>query len=50
MAQPRAPARLPLGPQALLAVAAGLAQAASLAWPWGGAPLWWLQLLSLPLT
>ena len=25
----------------------GLAQAASLAWPWGGQPLWWLQLLSL---
>ena len=49
MAQPRAPAGLPLGPQALLAVAAGLAQAASLAWPWGGAPLWWLQLLSLAL-
>ncbi len=30
-----------------LALAAGLAQAASLAWPWGGAPLWWLQLASL---
>ena len=30
-------------------MAAGLAQAASLAWPWGGAPLWWLQLLSLAL-
>ncbi|MBO9645206.1 MAG: apolipoprotein N-acyltransferase [Pseudacidovorax sp.] len=26
---------------------AGLAQAASMAWPWGGEPLWWLQLLSL---
>ncbi|RYF24114.1 MAG: apolipoprotein N-acyltransferase [Comamonadaceae bacterium] len=28
---------------------AGAAQAASLAWPWGGQPLWWLQLLSLAL-
>lgn len=26
---------------------AGLAQAASIAWPWGGQPLWWLQLVSL---
>ncbi|WP_295539831.1 apolipoprotein N-acyltransferase [uncultured Pseudacidovorax sp.] len=26
---------------------AGLGQAASMAWPWGGQPLWWLQLLSL---
>ncbi|MEJ8823874.1 apolipoprotein N-acyltransferase [Variovorax humicola] len=26
---------------------AGGAQAASIAWPWGGRPLWWLQLLSL---
>ncbi|WP_404301543.1 apolipoprotein N-acyltransferase [Alicycliphilus denitrificans] len=33
----------------LLALAAGLAQAASLAWPWGGQPLWWLQILSLAL-
>ena len=32
-----------------LAIAAGLAQAASLAWPWGGQPLWWLQILSLAL-
>ncbi len=32
-----------------LALAAGLAQAASLAWPWGGAALWWLQILSLAL-
>ena len=32
-----------------LAVVAGLAQAASLAWPWGGQPLWWLQLLSMAL-
>lgn len=28
---------------------AGVAQAASLAWPWGGQPLWWLQVLSLGL-
>ena len=33
--------------QALMALAAGLAQAASLAWPGHGQPLWWLQLLSL---
>ncbi|WP_409374789.1 apolipoprotein N-acyltransferase [Verminephrobacter aporrectodeae] len=33
--------------QALVALAAGLAQAASLAWPGNGAPLWWLQLASL---
>lgn len=33
--------------QALLALAAGLAQAASLAWPGNGQPLWWLQLVSL---
>ena len=26
---------------------AGLAQAASIAAPWNGQPLWWLQLLSL---
>ncbi len=26
---------------------AGLLQALSIAWPWGGQPLWWLQLLSL---
>ena len=26
---------------------AGVAQAFSLAWPWGGEPLWWLQLLSM---
>ncbi|MEJ8859323.1 apolipoprotein N-acyltransferase [Variovorax robiniae] len=26
---------------------AGTAQAASIAWPWGGQPLWWLQLLSM---
>ena len=30
-----------------LAVLAGAAQALSLAWPWGGEPLWWLQLLSM---
>lgn len=37
----------------LLALCAGLAQAASLAWPGpgggGGQPLWWLQILSLAL-
>ena len=38
---------LPLALQALLAVAAGVAQAASLAWPWGGEPLWWLQIASM---
>ncbi|MDR6212870.1 apolipoprotein N-acyltransferase [Paracidovorax wautersii] len=32
-----------------LALVAGLAQAASIAWPWNGQPLWWLQLLSLAL-
>ncbi len=40
-------AGLPLALQALLAVAAGAAQAASLAWPGNGQPLWWLQLASL---
>ena len=30
-----------------LMLLAGVAQAFSLAWPWGGEPLWWLQLLSL---
>ncbi|MBT9514397.1 MAG: apolipoprotein N-acyltransferase [Acidovorax sp.] len=33
--------------QALVALAAGWAQAASLAWPWSGEPLWWLQLVSM---
>ncbi len=33
--------------RALLACLAGLAQAASLAWPGSGQPLWWLQILSL---
>jgi apolipoprotein N-acyltransferase len=28
---------------------AGALQAASVAWPWGGQPLWWLQVLSLAL-
>ena len=37
----------PLALQALLAVAAGAAQAASLAWPGNGQPLWWLQIASL---
>ena len=40
-----APSRLPA--QAAVALAAGLAQAASLAWPWSGVPLWWLQWVSL---
>jgi len=31
----------------LLALACGLLQAASLAWPGSGQPLWWLQLLAL---
>lgn len=35
------------GARAALAGLAGLAQAASIAWPWGGQPLWWLQLASL---
>lgn len=42
--------RLPgaaLAVQACLAAAAGVAQALSLAWPWTGAPQWWLQILSL---
>ena len=34
---------------ALLAVAAGAAQAIAIATPWSGQPLWWLQLLSLAL-
>lgn len=38
-----------LAAQALLALAAGLAQAAALAWPGNGAPLWWLQLASMAL-
>lgn len=29
------------------AMLAGALQAASIAWPWGGQPLWWLQLASL---
>jgi apolipoprotein N-acyltransferase len=33
----------------LLAVVAGLGQAWSIAWPWSGQPLWWLQLGSLAL-
>lgn len=32
---------------ALLLIMAGCLQAASLAWPAGGQPLWWLQILSL---
>lgn len=45
MARASVTMRWPL--QALMALAAGLAQAASLAWPGHGQPLWWLQLLSL---
>ncbi|MFN4120397.1 apolipoprotein N-acyltransferase [Acidovorax sp.] len=44
-ASPSAAPRLAL--QLVLAVAAGLAQAASLAWPGTGQPLWWLQLVSM---
>ncbi|MBS0339748.1 MAG: apolipoprotein N-acyltransferase [Proteobacteria bacterium] len=36
-------------PGRLLPWVAGLAQAASIAWPWNGQPLWWLQLISLGL-
>ncbi len=42
--------RLPgprLAVQVLVAVVAGLAQAASLALPWNGEPQWWLQIASL---
>ena len=39
--------RLPAAWQVLLALGAGLAQAASLAWPWGGAPQWGLQMASM---
>ena len=38
---------LPQLPHLLLALVAGLAQAASLAWPGSGQPLWWLQLVSM---
>ncbi|WP_353234929.1 apolipoprotein N-acyltransferase [Diaphorobacter ruginosibacter] len=41
--RPGAAGRLPW----LIAAVAGILQAASLAWPWGGQPLWWLQLVSL---
>ena len=47
MVQPRTLAGPRLALQVPLAVAAGLAQAAALAWPWSGQPLWWLQLLSM---
>jgi apolipoprotein N-acyltransferase len=33
----------------ILVLFGGLAQAASIAWPWGGQAVWWLQLLSLGL-
>jgi apolipoprotein N-acyltransferase len=32
-----------------LAALAGLLQAGSIAWPWGGQPVWWLQWMSLAL-
>ncbi len=35
--------------QALISIAAGLAHAASIAAPWSGEPLWWLQLLAMGL-
>ncbi len=47
MAQFDSPAGPRLALQAPLAVAAGLAQAAALAWPWSGEALWWLQLVSM---
>ena len=47
MARSGVPAGRPLASQAVLAVAAGLAQAASLAWPGSGEPLWGLQLVSM---
>ena len=49
MAQFDSPAGPRLALQAPLAVAAGLAQAASLAWPWSGEALWWLQLVSMAM-
>lgn len=45
MSRVHAPRRASL--QIPLALLAGLAQAASLAWPGGGAALWWLQLASM---
>ena len=39
--------RLPLSLSLLLALLAGVAQAVSIATPWSGRPLWWLQGLSL---
>ncbi len=33
--------------QALISILAGLAHAASIASPWGGQPVWWLQLLAM---
>ncbi len=49
MARSVATPGLALPVQALVAVVAGCAQAASLAWPGSGAALWWLQLASLAL-
>ena len=39
--------RRPLATSFCVALIAGLAQAASLAWPWSGDALWWLQLASM---
>ena len=44
MARSRSRTGLPLALRCLLALGAGLAQAASLAWPGTGQPLWWLQI------
>ncbi|AEG91631.1 apolipoprotein N-acyltransferase [Ramlibacter tataouinensis] len=50
MAPPRSGLRPPLEWRHLgLAVFAGLAQAVSIAAPWNGQPLWWLQILSLAM-
>ncbi|MES2184514.1 MAG: apolipoprotein N-acyltransferase [Pseudomonadota bacterium] len=50
MALPGGPrGRLPVPLAPVLALVGGLCQAASIASPWNGAPLWWLQLLSLGL-
>ncbi|MEP6825494.1 MAG: apolipoprotein N-acyltransferase, partial [Ramlibacter sp.] len=38
---------LPRGASMAVSVLAGLAQAVSIAAPWDGQPVWWLQLISL---
>lgn len=43
----RSPAKPVSGWSLLLTLLAGLANAASLAWPGSGQPLWWLQILAL---